>query len=176
MANPEKIPLIRIRRVSSIDELYDVFETIGRQFTPPIARDDRRVNELVRRFPADRALMLLVESEGRIIGGVLGFGSTLRVIGLEPEVRGKGLGRRLLQTFEVAAMRHGVRELSLGAEEAKGFYLKLGYRGKSSMHKQFPLPGRVSELRLQRLEQVVGDLEAGTVVPVESGGRVPSLA
>jgi len=166
---------LKIRRVRSVEELRDVFEVLGRLFTPRIERDDRRIDDLVRRYPIDRPLMLLVESSDRIIGGALGFSSTLRIIGLDPKFRGLGLGRRLLQTFEVAAMRHGVRELSLGAEEAKGFYLRLGYKGKSSMHKQFPLPGRVAELRLRKLEQLAGDLESGGAVPVEDGGRVPSL-
>ncbi|HVL39855.1 MAG TPA: GNAT family N-acetyltransferase [Fimbriimonadaceae bacterium] len=166
---------LTIRRVANLDELRDTFEVIGQQFSPPIGRDDSRIDRLVRDFPSDRPLMLVVEHDGRIIGGALGFGSTLRIIGIEEWARGRGLGRRLLQTFEVAAMRHGVQEISLGAEDARGFYQRQGYRGKSSMHKQLALPGAVRDLRLRKLERTIGDLDVGAPVPLSDDGRVPSL-
>ena len=119
--------------------------------------------------------MLVVEKDGRIIGGALGFRSTLRIIGLEPSARGKGLGRRLLQTFELAAMRRGVRTISLGADEAKGFYLRMGYHGKSSLHKELPAPSRVQDLRLKRLELLFGNLEVGQIVQTDAIGKIPSL-
>ena len=73
-------------------------------------------------------------------------------------------------------MRRGVQMISLGAvEHAKGFYQRMGYRGKSSMHKDLPLPGRVLELRLQKLEALIGDLEAGQLVQTDETGNIPSL-
>ncbi|MCL5950981.1 MAG: GNAT family N-acetyltransferase [Chloroflexi bacterium] len=164
-----------IRQVSSLDELREAFAVIGAQFSPPIPPEDKRLDDLVRRYPQDRSLMLLVQREGRIIGGALGFGSTLRILGPEPSARGKGLGRRLLQTFEVAAMRLGMRTLNLGADEAKGFYLRLGYHGKSSLHKELPAPSRVQDVRLKRLERLIGNLEVGQTVTTDAMGQVPSL-
>ncbi len=119
--------------------------------------------------------MLVVEKDGRIIGGVLGFGSILRILGLEPSARGRGLGRRLLQTFEVAAMRRGVSTISLGADEAKGFYLRQGYHGKSSLHKELPAPSRMQDLRLKRLDPLIGNLEVGQIVTTDVAGKVPPL-
>ena len=165
-----------IRRVASIEELKETFDVLGTQFTPPIAEKDRVFTDLVDHYSQDRQLMLVVEKDGQIVGGALGFGDTLRVIALKPEVRGKGLGRRLIQTFEVSAMRHGVPMISLGAAEyAKAFYERMGYRGKSSMHKELPLPGRVLEYRLQKLEALVGDLEVGQSVETDETGNIPSL-
>ena len=165
-----------IRRVASIEELEETFDILEAQFTPPVADDDRAFTDLLDYYPQDRQLMLVVEQDGQIVGGALGFGDILRVIALKPEARGKGLGRRLIQTFEVGAMRHGVRTISLGAaERAKGFYERMGYRGKSSMHKDLPLPGRVLELRLQKLEALIGDLEAGQSVQTDETGNIPSL-
>lgn len=120
--------------------------------------------------------MLVAERDGRIVGGALGSSNVLRIIALEPGARRKGLGRRLIQTYEVGAMRRGVQTISLGAiEGAKGFYLRMGYHGKSSMHKELPLPGRVLEFRLHKLEALVGDLEAGQVVRTDASGKVPPL-
>ena len=165
-----------IRQVASIEELAQVLDLLGAQFTPPIAAQDRVLADLLPHYPQDHALMVVAEKDGRIVGGALGFGSTLRIIALEPEERGKGLGRRLLQTFEVSAMRRGVRMISLGTlVRAKGFYLRMGYRGKSSMHKELPLPGRVLELRLRKLEAAMGDLEVGQVVQADEAGQVPPL-
>jgi GNAT superfamily N-acetyltransferase len=106
--------------------------------------------ELARRFPADRSLMLVAEDQGHIVGGALAFrtapaspagGVTLRLIGLAPAHRGKGLGRRLLEEVEAAAGRLGASEISLGASgPERGFYLRLGYAGQARLHKQLPCP------------------------------------
>ncbi len=119
--------------------------------------------------------MLVVEKDGWIVGGALGFESTLRIIALEPSARGKGLGRRLLQTFEVAAMRKGLTMISLATDTAKEFYLRMGFHGKSSLHKELPLPGRAHDLLIKRLEPLVGDLETGQVVTTDTSGRIPPL-
>jgi predicted N-acetyltransferase YhbS len=165
-----------IRCVASIEELAEAFNLLGAQFTPPVTSKDREYVDLLEHYPQDRRLMLVAEKDGRIVGGVLGFGSTLRIIALEPAERGKGLGRRLIQSYEVGAMRRGVQTISLGAiEGAKGFYLRMGYHGKLSMHKELPLPGRVLEWRLSKLEARLGDLENGQVVQTDETGKVPSL-
>jgi predicted N-acetyltransferase YhbS len=165
-----------IRRVASIRELEEAFDLLGAQFTPPFTSRDRTFDDLLRHYPEDRPLMLVAEQEGQVVGGVMGFCSTLRIIALLPEARGKGLGRRLLQTYEVGAMQRGVRTISLGADEKeKGFYAHMGYRGKSSMHKELPLPGRVLDHRLRKLEAVMGDLDIGQVVQTDETGKIPSL-
>src|SRR5207249_1597815 len=97
-------------------ELATTFDVIGAQFVPAITHEDRRFQDLARRFPEDRPLMLLVEelaaphSTGRIVGGALAFGEravTLRAIGLAPHVRRQGLGRRLMERVELEAIRRG---------------------------------------------------------------------
>lgn len=165
-----------IRVVASVEELREALDLLGAQFMPPITHQAPELSKLFDAYPADRRLMLVAEKDGRIVGGVMGSENVLRIIALEPGARRKGLGRRLIQTYEVGAMRRGVQTISLGAiEGAKGFYLRLGYHGKSSMHKELPLPGRVLEFRLQKLEALIGDLEAGQVVQTGTDGKVPPL-
>ena len=165
-----------IRQVASIGELEAAFDVLGAQFAPPIDSQDPVFAALLSHYPQDRQLMLVAEKDGRIVGGVLGFGNILRIIALEPGARGKGLGRRLIQCFEVGAIRCGVRTISLGAKQgAKGFYARMGYRGKSSMHKELPLPGRVRDYRLRKLEALMGDLEAGQLVHTDETNKVPPL-
>lgn len=165
-----------LRMVASLEELRRAFGILNAQFDPPNPDPERLLGDLVDHFPQDRRLMLIVEQDGKVVGGALGFASTLRIIALAPEVRGMGLGRRLIQTYEVGAMRRGVRTISLGAvEAARGFYHHMGYRGKRSMHKELPLPGRVLEFRLRKLEARVGDLECGQVLLMDDTGKVPAL-
>jgi GNAT superfamily N-acetyltransferase len=161
-AKPAALPRYVIRPVDSLEELAAAFDVIGAQFAPAITHEDRRFQDLARRFLDDRPLMLLVEEvepqsgTSRIVGGALAFGGrgiTLRAIGLEPRVRRQGLGHRLMEQIELEAIRRGAGAISLGAtDDSKGFYARLGYAGRGTMmHKGLPLPGRFLEARLRKL-------------------------
>ncbi len=140
-----------IRPVASLDELARAFDVVGAQVSPRLTREDRRFVDLARCFDSDRSMMLVVERRGRIAGGAFAFGSTVRIVGLEPRARGKGLGRRLMEAIEVAAIRLGRSDLYLGAAgEVRSFYARLGYSGRGSrMHKGLPLRGRTLAARLR---------------------------
>lgn len=162
--------------VRDMDDLRKVIRVLGNQFSPAISPEDGIFTDLIQNFPQDRQLMLVVEKDRCIIGGALGFGSTLRIVALIPEVRGKGLGRRLIQTYEIMAIKREIQTISLGSlDEAKDFYRKMGYPGKSSMHKDLPLPGPVRDYRLQKLLFMVGDLEIGQIITLNETGKVPAL-
>ncbi len=133
----------RIRAVESLEELATVFDVVGAQMEPTMTHEDRRFQDLARRFGEDRELMLMVEEHGRIVGGALMFRTTLRAIGLEPAARGKGLGRRLLERLEEDAARKGRGGIRLGVgrapSPARDFYEHMGYSGRSRMGKELPL-------------------------------------
>ncbi|HEY6740163.1 MAG TPA: GNAT family N-acetyltransferase [Actinopolymorphaceae bacterium] len=137
-----------IRPVVSRAELVAVFDALGSLIDPPFDHHDRRLEDLDRRFPEDAALMLLVADT------------------LAPELRGRGLGRRLVERIEHEALELGVREICPGAlDEARGFYLRLGYRGRRGMSKQLPSSAatptgderrrRLAELRARRAARSV---------------------
>jgi GNAT superfamily N-acetyltransferase len=161
----------RIRPVASPDELAEAFDVAGAQLAPPLTHADRRCRELVDRFAEDQPLMLVAAQEGRIVGAALGFrkadGVTLRIIGLEPDVRGQGLGRRLMTAFELAAIRPGATAISLGAGGPEtGFYRRLGYAGRGPiMRKALPLPGAFLAARLRRLEGAAARSQDAPDVP-----------
>jgi GNAT superfamily N-acetyltransferase len=83
---------------------------------------------------------------------------TLRLLGLTPAHRGKGLGRHLLQQVQAAAIRLGASEISLGASgPERGFYLRMGYTGRARLRKQ-PRPSSAvhprAEERRRHLEEL----------------------
>jgi GNAT superfamily N-acetyltransferase len=149
-----------IRCVESVQELAEAFDLMGAQFDSPLTHVDRRFFDLARRFPEDRSLMVVVTNEGRIVGGALAFRTghepgpasdvTLRIIALVAGHRGQGLGRRLVERVEQEATNLGARGISLGADEAVGFYHHLGYRGRSGMRKELLLSTAHREPRDRR--------------------------
>lgn len=116
-----------IRRVRSSTELLEVWNVIEQQIHQFIADPEDHILDLQRHFPLNKHLMLLLEHEDGIVGGALGFGSTLRALGILPEHRGRGLGRLLVQIFEFSAIKTGLTMISAGTvDESKGFYTRLG--------------------------------------------------
>jgi GNAT superfamily N-acetyltransferase len=120
-----------IRPVQSLDEC-ELFDLVGAQLPTRLTRVDRRFAELAEHFPEDKPLMLVATIGGKAVGGALAFrrnaeGVTLRVVGVSEDYRSQGIGHRLLKAVEDAAAVLGVRTMSLGADEARGFYGPLGY-------------------------------------------------
>jgi GNAT superfamily N-acetyltransferase len=163
----QAVAAVLLRRVRSREELIATFDAIGRQCDPRFAAPDRRLDESLGHFPEDRALMLTLLVDAESVGGVIAFqnGSAVvvRAIGVDAEWRGRGLARRLLEIVEMEAMALGSHGIVLGAaEDARGFYDRLGYRGKHTMrHKEFPRPGRLTDLRVRKTRASVGDLDTG---------------
>jgi hypothetical protein len=146
-----------IRPVASLEELTAAFDALGARSAPAITHQDRRFDELARRFPADRSLMLVLEFGGRIVGGLLacrrGDVVTPRAIAFEPGAPVEALMTRLLQMLEAGARRLGAVAISEGGVErdVRPLYERLGYRGRNPMSKALlPLPGRAREAVLRR--------------------------
>jgi len=145
-----------IRPVKSLAELTTVFDFIGAQRKPPFTHDDRRFPELVRRLSEDRSLMLVVEADNRVVGGLLpcrhGSAVTPRAIGIAPDLPQEELMTGLLQTLETEARSLGAGEIYEGGVHLRDFYERRGYFGRNPMSKGLlPLPGRAREALLRRL-------------------------
>ena len=166
----------KVRYIASGEEIPAVIKTMRAWFIPPIAADNPILENMADYYPAYKNMMIVAEKAGQIVGGALGYGSNLCIIAVRPEDRMKGLGRRLLQTFEVGAMKRGVTMVSLGArKEAKGFYEQVGYSGKSSMHKGLPLPSKSLDWRLRKMDSVIGNLDKGQELDLDESGRISPL-
>jgi GNAT superfamily N-acetyltransferase len=166
-----------IRLAATPDEVAAAVDVAAAHLADPVTHADRRCRELLDRFPEDQPLMRAAEDAGRIVGAALGFrtsaGATLRVIGVEPDARGPGLGRRLTAAFELAAIRLGATATSLGAgDEVVGFCRRLGAAGRGPMmREELWLPGPFLAARRRRLAET----DAGAVVgAARTPGQTPS--
>ena len=128
-----------VRPVASLAELARVESVIAAQFPPRRGAPSHGSDVLRGRFAVDRALMLVAERDGEIVGGALAFRAggavKIEVIALAPEARRSGIGRELVERIEDEAMRLGARRLYLGGATAdnRGFYWRLGFSGRRSL-------------------------------------------
>ena len=123
---------IEVRSVRDLAQLRAVFDLAGAQLPEPIDSGDHRIHDLVERFEADRPVMVVASAEGTSVGGALAFRNdngtvTLRIIGVIPSFRHRGIGRRLVERVEAEARRLGAHCVALGTDEAIGFWYHLGY-------------------------------------------------
>ena len=123
---------IEVRSVRELAEVRAAFDLAGAQLPEPIDRGDHRIDDLVQRFPADQPLMVVATAERKVVGGALAFRNdngalTLRIIGVIPSFRHRGIGRRLVERVEAEARRLGAHSVALGTDEAVGFWYHLGY-------------------------------------------------
>lgn len=132
-------PAPTIQPAASQVELAHAFGVIGAQFEPAMTSADRRFGDIDRRFPDDQPMMLVVCNPA-VAGGALAFRTrngevVLRIIGLAPHLRRRGLGRRLVEQIAREAKAAGSRSVAVGGvtAEERGFYERVGFHGRRSM-------------------------------------------
>jgi len=124
--------VIEVRAVRDLADLKAAFDLAGAQLPEPVDSGDHCIGDLVERFPADRPLMVVATADGNMVGGAFAFRNdngavTLRIVGVIPEFRHRGIGRRLVERVEAEARRLGAHSVALGTDEAVGFWYHLGY-------------------------------------------------
>lgn len=120
------------------------------------------VAKFLRDFDARREHCWIAERDGERVGSVFIVKddrntAKLRLLLIEPEARGEGLGRRLVEECIDFSRRAGYRKLVLWTHDnlaaARAIYQKHGFRlVKSEPHRQFGVPvvGEYWELELKR--------------------------
>ena len=118
------------------------------------------VANFLKNFDARRERCWIAERDGEPVGSVFVVKAAertaqLRLLLIEPQVRGQGLGRRLVEECIAFSRKSGYRKLILWTHDnltaARAIYAKLGFRlTKSERHTHFGVPviGEYWELRL----------------------------
>ncbi|MEO8603096.1 MAG: ribosomal protein S18-alanine N-acetyltransferase [bacterium] len=109
-------------------------------------------------------LVVVARADAQIAGfGIMRYGDEhahLDLLGVDPDFRGGGLGRRLLEWLEKPALESGIRTVLLEVREenlaAQAFYARLGYRQLMRLSHYYQ--GRESAVRMGReLGRTVSD-------------------
>ena len=142
-----------IRTATALDQtaLFDLV----RSFPSPSARTSDGYAEALRIKLSDQSYATLVAvDKDRLIGYLAGCshqtfyagGSIAWVdeIWVEPEYRGQGTGRLLMDAFEDWASSRGCVQVSLATRGAAPFYEKLGYASSAGYFKKHLDPGSVA--------------------------------
>ncbi len=82
--------------------------------------------------PEHLTTFTVAEDAGRVVGSagleVYGDVAVLRSVAVAPEHRGRGVGRRLVESALVEARHRGLREVALLTETAAPFFRRLGFQ------------------------------------------------
>lgn len=138
---PEETHEVKVRPASELDigDIVGIDERIGGEYRPEVW--ERRLGYYIRRDPD--ASMVAEGPDGRVVGFMLGevrsgeFGlehptGWVEVLGVDPDFRGRAVGRRMAEAMlEHFRSRGAVEVRTLVDEEAKGdvagFFRSLGF-------------------------------------------------
>lgn len=129
------MPRVRRATSSDADRVFALVRVLGATFVPVRAAFDVSFEELVS---DDHVLMFVAEDdEGTVQGYALttitpllstnGLSAQLQEIAVDESARGLELGTLLVHEVESECISRGVRQLTVAARRAGGFYDRLGY-------------------------------------------------
>lgn len=106
-----------IRTSNSMDYPASVIERVVGNFSP----------DAILRLMGSRVVWIALQN-GETVGTASLDGDMARTVFVSPTAQGRGIGRRLMQTVEVAASENGIKVLRVPASlTARDFYARLGY-------------------------------------------------
>lgn len=129
---------VRAAAASDADAVFALVRQLGAAFVPVRAAFDETFAALVGEPDDPGAFLYVVEDEeGAVSGYALttvarllstnGLSAQLQEIAVDEAVRGQDLGTQLVHAVETECVRRGVRQLTVAARRAGGFYDRLGY-------------------------------------------------
>lgn len=129
--------VVRPARADDADAVFELVRQLGGTFVPVRAAFDEAFAEIVRNDGNDVQLLVAEDGEGTVRGYALttvarllstnGLSAQLQEIAVDENARGLDLGTALVHEVEAECVRRGVRQLTVAARRAGGFYDRLGY-------------------------------------------------
>jgi GNAT superfamily N-acetyltransferase len=128
-----------VRRADSTDAdaVFDLVRQLGAAFVPVRTAFDESFAAIVNGDDSDVLLLVAENPEGAVRGYALttiarllstnGLSAQLQEIAVDEDARGLDLGTALVHEVEAECIRRGVRQLTVAARRAGGFYDRLGY-------------------------------------------------
>lgn len=128
---------VRRAVATDADAVFELVQQLGAAFVPVRSAFDESFAAIVD-GAGDDALLLVAEDEAGVVRGYAlttiarllstnGLSAQLQEIAVDEHARGLDLGTALVREVEAECIRRGVRQLTVAARRAGGFYDRLGY-------------------------------------------------
>ncbi len=129
--------VVRRATATDADAVFDLVRQLGAAFVPVRSAFDESFAAIVVES-ADDVLLLVAENPDGVVRGYAlttiarllstnGLSAQLQEIAVDEDARGLDLGTALVREVEAECIRRGVRQLTVAARRAGGFYDRLGY-------------------------------------------------
>ncbi|GAA1725247.1 GNAT family N-acetyltransferase [Microcella frigidaquae] len=129
--------LVRRARAEDADAVFELVRQLGAAFVPVRSIFDETFAEIVGGDDQHVQVIVAEDDQGVVRGYALttiarllstnGPSAQLQEIAVDEEARGLALGTALVREVEAECIRRGVRQLTVAARRAGGFYDRLGY-------------------------------------------------
>ncbi|KKI88842.1 hypothetical protein WQ54_29210 [Bacillus sp. SA1-12] len=144
---------IRLSKKSDFGRLIEIDHIVWSTATTPSTITWKSVDEYENRNPEGSQLVALVNGQ---VAGYLGFHQPTPLktnqhvmeidLAVDPDYQGKGIGRKLLETYMQLAIEKGIYKLSLRVlatnADAIQFYKKCGFIEQGRLINEFYIDGR----------------------------------
>ena len=140
----DEIMIIREAQQNDIDEIFRLSDQLDSKVTVKKDVFYQIYPDII--FHPD-SNCLVAEKDGKILGYVLGYshnafysnGITVWVdeIVVERSLRNRGIGKKLMSSFEAWAQEKNSILISLATNNASGFYEKIGYKDSARYYKKY---------------------------------------
>lgn len=129
--------LVRRARADDADAVFELVRQLGAAFVPVRSIFDETFSAIVQGDDEHVQVIVAEDDEGVVRGYALttiarllstnGLSAQLQEIVVDEDARGLSLGTALVREVEAECIRRGVRQLTVAARRAGGFYDRLGY-------------------------------------------------
>jgi N-acetylglutamate synthase-like GNAT family acetyltransferase len=129
--------LVRRARAADADAVFELVRQLGAAFVPVRSIFDETFAAIVEGDDEHVQVIVAEDDEGVVRGYALttiarllstnGLSAQLQEIVVDEDARGLSLGTALVREVEAECIRRGVRQLTVAARRAGGFYDRLGY-------------------------------------------------
>lgn len=128
---------VRRATATDADAVFELVRQLGAAFVPVRSAFDESFTAIVSGTNDDVLLLVAENPDGVVQGYALttiarllstnGLSAQLQEIAVDEDARGLDLGTALVHEVEAECIRRGVRQLTVAARRAGGFYDRLGY-------------------------------------------------
>lgn len=128
---------VRRALAADADAVFELVRQLGAAFVPVRSAFDESFTAIVSGTNDDVLLLVAENPDGVVQGYALttiarllstnGLSAQLQEIAVDEDARGLDLGTALVHEVEAECIRRGVRQLTVAARRAGGFYDRLGY-------------------------------------------------